>query len=142
MTINDYINQIACLEAGVHLVLPPDCRGDGHDVACLPREDLAESIRRALPVGGMVDTIRANGFVCGYQISIPGPDNDEIVCLCQHSGSHGPWYHQSLYRRSPETASGYVFVERLGGHYNDRRARESGLPIGRPDRRSGGVYAY
>lgn len=62
-------------------------------------------------------------------------DNNEIVVLCQHSGVYGPWYHRSLYRRAPHTKSGWVFVERLGGHYSAARARETGLLMQRPDNR-------
>ncbi len=134
-----YLAQFTALESGTHMVMPPDCTGSGYDIACQPREDLSAEILAACPAGSTVDAIRANGFLCGYRVVVP--EAGEVVALVQHSGSFGPWYHRSVYRRDPATKSGYVFIASLGGHFNGRRAKQAGLPIGRPDRRLP-QYAY
>lgn len=50
--------------------------------------------------------------------------------LCQHSGSHGPWYHVSLYTRG-ERRESWTRITHYG-HYNKRTALAMGLPFGRP----------
>ena len=139
MAISNYFEQISALNPGRHMVLPPDCRGDGYDVACAKHVDVYAAVLKAAPKGSTVSKIYASGFFCGYSIVVPKAD--EIVCLTQHSGQHGPWYHEAVYRRAPETKTGYLFVCKLGGHYNRRRATATGLPMGRPDRRNP-KYAY
>lgn len=49
--------------------------------------------------------------------------SDLISVACQHSGSYGPWYHVSRYRRS---GARLLFVDSIGGHY--RRYELSHLP--------------
>jgi hypothetical protein len=60
---------------------------------------------------------------------------EKVFAMTQHSGTWGPWYHISVYRREPSCKTGYVFVCRYGGHYSRRAAKKSGYGLGRPDRR-------
>lgn len=139
--MTEYLAQFATLKPGTYMVLTPDQKGDGYDVACVDRPDISDQIADASPTGTRVYTIRANGFVSGYQVVVPDPNSDEITVLTQHQGQHGPWYHEAVYRRAPHAKTGYVFVSKIGGHYSHTRAKRTGLPMGRPDRRQA-EYAY
>jgi len=103
-----------------HYTLPNDCRGDGYDIACAEHDPTPPTP----PAGGVVTDVCANGYLCGYALTLPDAGNE--LRLCQHQGQFGPWYHISEYDGRGR------FVANLGGHFNRRRAKSLGLPFGRP----------